>query len=281
MTPQIPIEQFEIAATGLDHPECVAVDRGGGLWAGGEAGQVYRIESNGNVNEVAKLGSFNGGIAFSPDDELFVCNPTLGIVNVKRSGEHMVFATHAGEHRLLTPNFGVFDRAGNYYVTDSGQWKKQNGFILRFDAGGRGEVVAGPFGYANGLALSADGRRLFMAETNTNRVYRFDVAGDGSLGEAQVLTEGVGRMVDGLALDAAGHLYACCYASDEIWRIDGGGEKTLLAWDPNAILLGAPTNMAFAGDEMSDLYVANLGRYTITRVRLGQRGQPLANQREG
>src|SRR5829696_6335029 len=90
MTPEIPIEQFEIFATGLDHPECVAFDREGCLWAGGEAGQVYCIDRHGKVETIATLGGFNGGLAFSPSHELFVCNPSLGVVRVRRDGKFEV-----------------------------------------------------------------------------------------------------------------------------------------------------------------------------------------------
>src|SRR5437016_6384997 len=85
--PLIPIERFEIFATGLDHPECLAFDREGFLWAGGEAGQIYRIDRAGKLETIANLGSFNGGIAFTPDDaNLIVCNPAQGLVSVDRDG---------------------------------------------------------------------------------------------------------------------------------------------------------------------------------------------------
>src|SRR5262249_5241424 len=148
-----------------------------------------------------------------------------------------------------------FDRRGHLYVTDSGQWKKENGFLLRFTPNGSGEVVAGPFGYANGLALSADQRRLFMVESNTDRILSFDVK-DGALGEAKVFAEDVGRLPDGLALDAAGNLYVACYASDEILRIAPGGGRSQLAWDHHAILISRPTNIAFGGKDFDELYVA-------------------------
>src|SRR5438309_1216419 len=91
--------------------------------------------------------------------------------------------------------------------------------------------------------------------------------------------EPVGRLPDGLTLDEAGNLYVACYASDEIWRISPARQKTLLAWDHFAILLGRPTNLAWGGDNFDVLYVANLGRYTVTRAQLtGVRGQHLANQ---
>src|SRR5437868_3077023 len=96
MQPEIEIEAFEVFATGIDHPECLAFDRSGDLWAGGEAGQVYRITPDRNVQLVTTMGGFCGGLAFSPEGELYVCNPSLGIVQVKSSGEFSVFASHAG-----------------------------------------------------------------------------------------------------------------------------------------------------------------------------------------
>ena len=175
-------------------------------------------------------------------------------------------------------HYGLFDSAGNYYVTDSGLWKKNNGFLLRFRPNGNGEILAGPLGYANGLALSADEKFLFMVESNTNRVLRFEIRADASVSAPEIYAEGCGRFPDGLTLDDEGNLYVCCYASDEIWRISPARQKTLFAWDRWAILLSRPTNMAFKDDWM---YVANLGRTTITRAKVGVFGQKLANLRCG
>ncbi len=279
MTPEIPIEQFEIFANGIDHPECIAFDRDGDLWAGGEAGQIYRISPEGKVQLITTLGGFCAGLAFSPKDELFVCNPALGIVHVQTGGEFQIFATHVGEQKIICPNYGVFDSTGNYYVTDSGNWKKSNGFLLRFAPGGKGEILGGPFGYANGLALSADEKILFMVESNTDSVLRFEIRADGLLSAPETYATDCGRFPDGLALDMEGNLYVSCYASDEIWRITPARKKTLLAWDRNAILLGSPTNMAFGGKDFDELYFANLARTTITRAKVRCKGQPLANQK--
>ena len=275
----MPIEAFEIFATGVDHPECVAFDSQGVLWAGGEAGQIYRFTPEGKSEVVASLGGFCAGLAFSPEDELFVCNASLGIVRVKASGEFSVFASEAGGQRMICPNYGLFDMAGNYYVTDSGQWKKNNGRLLRFRPDGRGEVLAGPMGYTNGLALSADERWLYMVESNTDSVFRFEIRPGGAVGAPELYMGECGRFPDGLTLDDEGNLYVCCYASDEIWRISPERKKTLFAWDRWAILLGSPTNMAFGGKNRDELYFANLARMTITRAKVPRRGQPLANQR--
>jgi len=277
LTTEIPIESFEVFATGVDHPECVAFDRNGDLWAGGEAGQIYRISSDRKPQLITTMGGFCGGLAFSPKDELFVCNPSLGIVCVEPSGKFSVFASHAGEHKLLCPNYGVFDSAGNYYVTDSGQFRKNNGYLIRFSPDGKGQILAGPLGYANGLALSADEKFLFMVESNTDSVFRFEIFSNGSIGQRELYADECGRFPDGLTLDAEGSLFVCCYASDEIWRISPKREKTLFAWDRWAILLGSPTNMALGGKDFDELYCANLARTTITRAKIGRKGQPLVN----
>ena len=259
MPPEIPIEHFEIFANGLDHPECLTFDTEGMLWAGGEAGQIYRISRDGSVETVANLGGFCCGVAWSPHNDLWACNTKHGVVRVTPSGEWSIFADG-----MICPNFGLFDQRGNYYVTDSGNWMKRNGRLLRFAPDGAREVLLDCFGYANGLALSADERTLFMVESDTDRIFAIDP----SSGKTKIFAEEVGRMPDGLALNRSGDLFATCYASDEIYRIDPAGKKTLFAHDRWAILLSRPTNLVF---HEGYVYVSNLGRTTITRARLGNR----------
>src|ERR1051326_143440 len=87
MRPAIPLTRFRSFAQGLDHPEGLAFDRDGTLWAGGELGQIYRIDPRGRVQEVANLGGFNLGLTFSKAQELYVCNFGLpALVRMNRKG---------------------------------------------------------------------------------------------------------------------------------------------------------------------------------------------------
>ena len=63
-------EAFSVFCDGLDHPEGLAFDNEQALWAGGELGQIYRIDSTGLVKEVARLGGFCLGLTFSARQEL-------------------------------------------------------------------------------------------------------------------------------------------------------------------------------------------------------------------
>ncbi len=66
--PLLPLYRASIFYDGLDHPEAVAVHPDGSVWAGGEAGQIYRLAPDGSVaEEVANTGGFVLGIAFNPD----------------------------------------------------------------------------------------------------------------------------------------------------------------------------------------------------------------------
>src|SRR5206468_7942172 len=109
-------------------------------------------------------------------------------------GRHTIFATGVAGHSIVYANYLVFDRRGRLYVSDSGNWKKHNGYLLRFDPDGRGRVLGGPFGFANGLALTADERSLFMTESDTDRVYRFDLTRDGDLGQRDGYAEAAGGL---------------------------------------------------------------------------------------
>src|SRR5687767_12198954 len=133
------IHEVQIFADGLDHPECVVYHPDGSLWAGGEAGQIYRISSTGIVTEVANTGGFILGMALSPHCEW------LAICDLKKkcvwrldltSLELTVFASGVENHQFNIPNFVCFDAKENLYVSDSGEFRKVSGKILKFDKNG-------------------------------------------------------------------------------------------------------------------------------------------------
>src|SRR6476620_11867760 len=65
----------EILVEGLDHPEGVCWDpASGALWAGGEAGQIYRIDlAAGSAEEAARAPGFVLGLAVDGRGRLAAC----------------------------------------------------------------------------------------------------------------------------------------------------------------------------------------------------------------
>lgn len=280
MKPQIPLAKFKTFADGLDHPEGLAFDADGALWAGGELGQIYRIDRRGNVREITSLGGFCLGLTFSRAQELYVCNlKKHSLVRMNRKGRVLDVWTRVGSRKIETPNFSVFDSEGNLYFSDSGSWGKNNGRVYCLRANGRMEDFAGPFAFANGLSLSADERFLYVVESLKDDVIEVEIRADGRAGKKRVFASGLGRVPDGAAFDADGNLYVACYATDNIYKVSPLGKVSLFAFDPQGTTIARPTNIAFGGPNFDEIFVANLGRWHISWASAGVKGQRLANLR--
>jgi gluconolactonase len=279
MRPQIPLDKFEIFAEGLDHPEGLAFDADGDLWAGGELGQIYQINRRGRVRTVATLGGFNLGLTFSRRQELFVCNFKLGaLIQLDRSGKAIRSWERVGRYRLRNPNFSVFDREGNLYFSDSGEFKENDGFLFVLRPSGKIEQLLDQLSFPNGLSLSADERTLYVVQSTKDNVLAVPILNSGLIGKPRVYASGLHRVPDGAVLDANGNLYVTCYASHNVYRVAPDGTVSLFAWDPKGTTIAGPTNATFGGANFDEIYIANLSRWHICRARVGIKGQLLANQ---
>lgn len=280
LQPEIPVKRFRSFAEGLDHPEGLAFDADGYLWAGGELGQIYRIDARGRVKEIARLGGFCLGLTFSKKQELFVCNfKRAALLHLNRKGRVLGCIERVGNRKLITPNFSVFDSEGNLYFSDSGEWDKANGCVYRLRANGRAELFAGPFAFANGMSLSADEKTLYVVQTQRDNVMRIPILADGRAGRPRVYASGLANIPDGAVLDVEGNLFVTTYATHSVYRIAPDGRVSVFARDPSATMLAAPTNAAFGGNNFDEMYFANLNRWHICMVKTGVRGQLLVNLR--
>jgi gluconolactonase len=269
-------------AVGLDHPEGVATGRDGTLYAGGEAGQVYRIAPDGKrIETIANTGGFCLGITLDPQENIYVCDAgRKAVLKVTAQGQVVTLVESVGGRKLTNPNFSVFDSAGNLYFSDSGGWKQANGALYRMQADGSCNLFsAGPFHFANGLALDREEQFLYVVESNLDRVLRIGIQADGSPSHPEVFAEGLARIPDGLAFDDSGNLYVTTYASNCIYRVNTQRQVQLLCRDAENLLLCQPTNCAFGGPDFDQLFVSNLGRDHISVLNLKIKGQKLWNHR--
>lgn len=261
----------------LDHPEGVAIGPDGAVWCGGEAGQIFRIDpSDRRIDQIASTGGFCLGLAFGPDGALYACDSRHSAVMRidTQLGKVESFAAAAGDHRLRTPNSLAFDAAGRLYVSDSRAQNDPGPGLFRFEPDGSGVLwCQEPLHFANGLAITADGSALFVAETWARRIVQVPIRADGSAGRPQAFASLPGVLPDGLGFASDGSLYVACYQPSQVLRIEPDGTTIgTVASDPDAHILCHPTNLAFRGRQ---LIVANLGRWHLASIDAGITGMPL------
>lgn len=281
--PLVGLERFRTFVDGLDHPEGVARGPDGYLYAGGEAGQVYRIGPDGRIEQIASTGGFILGVALDADANVYACD--LGraqVMRVSATGGVRTFSSGTADAPMVNPNYGVFDAVGRLYVSDSGRWQRDDGAIFVILPDGSTRVASRSVRrFPNGLALSADGGWLYVVESTLPGISRLEVRADGSLGATQEVVRLPGHVPDGLAFDAEGALYIACYRPDRVYRLSRDGALTVWADDPTGTTLAAPTNLAFAGPALDLLVVANLGRWHLAATDTEVPGQPLWYPRLG
>src|SRR4051794_21556385 len=164
----VDLAQVSTFAEGLDHPEGVTVTRSGTVYAGGEAGQVYRVDPGGGVTQVASTGGFLLGLCADAADRLYCCDiARRELLRVDpRGGTVDVYSTGTPDRPLVNPNWPLFDAAGNLYVTDSGHWKGDDGCIFVVRPGGATEVWStAATNFPNGACLTADGSAVLVLES--------------------------------------------------------------------------------------------------------------------
>jgi gluconolactonase len=136
-----------------------------------------------------------------------------------------------------TPNASINDGKGGIYFSSSGEFSPRApaaGSVLYLAAGSDvPRRVATGIHYANGVALSRDGRTLYVSEHLERRVLAYAVEADGSLGPRRVFMA-LGRLApsvrkswevgpDGLAVDKRGNLFIAEYGAGRILVVDRRG----------------------------------------------------------
>lgn len=187
-----------LGSQSLFGPEDIAIDTEGRLYTGARDGFIWRLTPDGAAERFAEVGGRPLGLSFLPDGRLIVANHGRGLQQVTPDGTVSVLAAEAGGRPILFANDLDISSGGIVYVSDS-SWRyntttlgdasssylfpdmidgRASGRVIAYDiAAGEARVILDGLYFPNGIALSADQRTLWIAESNRYRILALDLAG--------------------------------------------------------------------------------------------------------
>jgi sugar lactone lactonase YvrE len=219
-------EMHMVASPAVDPKDsAVILTRSGGRGQQLDA-TLFRLETEGYLDELPVEIMNPTGIAFNPEGELFVTNRAAGIVfRIEGAEDAVPFATGLGIATGL-----AFDADGVMFVGD------RSGTIYRIDSDGIPDSFARlePSVAAYHLAFSPDGRLFVTAPglASSESVFAIDREGN-----VETFFRGLGRP-QGIAFDTDGNLYAAaCYAAKRgVVKIASDGSAAELIVSGNGVV---------------------------------------------
>ena len=297
-------------ASGLRFPEGpVVLPDGSLLVVEIAAGTLTRVGQDGKKTVVARPGGGPNGAAIGPDGRLYVTNnggsftwhEVAGLTvpgptpadhrggRIERvdldTGRVEVLYDRCDKRPLRGPNDLVFDATGGFWFTDHGtsherQRDRTGVFYARADGSAIREVLF-PLDAPNGIGLSPNGRRLYVAETHTGRVWAWDVPAPGEVARTPGFGPAGGtllaglpgfQLLDSLAVEADGNVCVGTLVNGGITVIAPDGATVEHVPLPDPLV----TNICFGGPDLRTAYLTLSGTGKLVALAWPRPGLRLA-----
>ena len=210
--------------------EGINFDRDGQLWMVGVAsGELFKAV-DGECLTIGDVQSSPNGAKFHKDGRLFVTDRLLGLMEVDtQTGARKLIVDSYENKKFRGVNDLVFDEKGGLYFTDAAGSSALEPigrvFYLPPGPGAKVELFADNLAYPNGIALSSNGQRVYIAEFDKKRIISKPSKNAKKSPETAFvfcrLEGGIGP--DGMAVDSEGNLYVAEFFAGEIAIFDKDG----------------------------------------------------------
>jgi len=227
-------------------------------WAPGHATEVFRADAHGP-----------SGNAFDADGRLYTCETRLRrVTRTDKKGKIEVLADQWEGKRLNAPSDIVVSKSGHVYFTDPAFGEQSDRRELDFygvyhlPPRGPMKLVARPAGRPHGIALSPNGRILYVSNADEHNIRAYDVDHNGDASGERVLVSRIDGVPGGISVDEKGNLYVAA--------------KGIAVYSPEGRLIHVmemkeqPSNCAFGEADEKSLFITARG--VVYRVRLEVKG---------
>ena len=236
------MERFKPLIGGLSFTECPRWHDGRLYFSDFYTRRVLAVALNGELETIAEVPGQPSGLGFLPDGRMLIVS--MRDRRIMRREHDSTLVEHADlsslapwhlndmlvdpQGRAWVGNFG-FDLMGGAKVSQTN--------LICVDPDGSSKVAAVGLGFPNGMALTADGGTLIVAETTMNRLSAFEIT-SGVLSERrtwasfgdQPTTDDMAELLlqvnvapDGICLDAEGAAWVADAKAGRLLRVAEGG----------------------------------------------------------
>jgi len=296
---------MELVTEGLLFPEGpVAMADGSVIVVEIRRGTLTRVLPNGRHEIIAHLGGGPNGAAIGPDGAAYICNNggawewEPGDVSLPagpppeykggsiqrvdlRTGRFTTLYDSCDGLPFNSPNDLVFDRTGGFWFTTLGYFDGENRRLgaIYYARPESSKIVRARSGCVspNGIGLSPDERKLYMADCMVGRLWEIDVTSPGVLPPQTGLMPG--RVVctlpgwqwlDSMAIEASGRICVGTLWNGGITTFEPSG-----AYEHLAIPDPVTTNICFGGPDMRDAWITGASTGRLYKVRWPRPGLKL------
>jgi gluconolactonase len=243
----------------------------------GAAAKIYRFDPITRAFSALELSDSpvsTNGLAMDGQSRLIACERWNGLLSRMSGSARTVLAERSPSgDSLNAPNDVVVRADGNIYFSDS-TWGAKPGkhaptAVYRISPHGA-LTTAFQVDMPNGVALSPDGRHLYVGSDTQNRLWRLPLAEDGRVGTPERFGDAVTLKVpDGLCVDDLGRVYVASNSDDVSAILVLGKDGHPAGRIP---IPARPSNCTFGGQDRRTLYVTTL--HAIYELRVDTPGLP-------
>ncbi len=239
------------------------------IWSDVPANQIQKWVPGQKPGVARENTAGASGNAYDAKGNLYTCE-TRGrrVIRVDKKGVIELLADKWEGKRLNAPNDIVVRKDGHVYFTDPAFGNQAATRELDFyglyhlPPKGPLELIAKSKGRPNGVALSPNGKILYVTNSDERAVYAYDVDGKGAAARERKLISGIAGAPDGIRADEKGNLYIAA-TGVAVYSPEG---KLL-----HTIEMGeTPRNLAFGEADYQTLFITALS--SVYRIRLDVKG---------